>query len=147
MSNRLHCLSEKIPREASMLNGSLFVHMDFVEIGIPDAVRISFKGKDGSALDRICTGLGDVITDLLHRAEPATGRLEEPVPCEGLTLSGAFFVRMDLADVGTPDAVQVRFEGTDPTARHICAAISAAITGILRETRPAARKTGSAGRG
>jgi hypothetical protein len=64
-TNRLHTITEKIDRETTTLNGSLFVHVDFDGAGTIKAVRFSFKGKDDSTLDRILITLGDAVTGIL----------------------------------------------------------------------------------
>jgi hypothetical protein len=63
--NRLHTITQKIGREQTGLNGSLFAHVDFRETGVVDAVRFSEKGKDSGTLDAIFTALGDAATEII----------------------------------------------------------------------------------
>ena len=72
-ANRLHTITEKIDRETTELNGSLFVHVDFDSAGTTKAVRFSFKGKDNSTLDRILMALGDAITGILRSIRERRG--------------------------------------------------------------------------
>ena len=62
--NRLHTITQKIGREQTGLNGSLFAHVDFSDTGMVDAVRFSEKGKDGT-LDKVFTALGDAATEII----------------------------------------------------------------------------------
>ena len=62
--NRLHTITQKIEREQTGLNGSLFAHVDFRVTGMVDAVRFSEKGKDGT-LDKVFTALGDAATEII----------------------------------------------------------------------------------
>ena len=65
--NRLRAVVQKIPREVTGLNGSLFVHVDFDLCGA-NAVSFSCKGKDNSTLDKILVALGRAVTEII-RAE------------------------------------------------------------------------------
>lgn len=65
MTNRLHTVTEKIEREATGLNGALFVHVLFDNHGT-ESVRFSAKGKDNSTLDRILISLGDAVTSIIQ---------------------------------------------------------------------------------
>jgi hypothetical protein len=72
-TNRLHTVTQKIPKSATGLSGSLFVHVDFTDIWQFDAVRFSEKGKDGSTLDNILTALGDAATDVIKSRGKSDG--------------------------------------------------------------------------
>jgi hypothetical protein len=62
------CITEKIPREVTGLNGSLFVHVEFDDDGRIEEIRFSEKGKDDSTLDRILHALGDSVTAIVRLA-------------------------------------------------------------------------------
>lgn len=64
--NRFPAITEKIGREVTGLNGSLFVHVDFRGM-MPHSVSFSAKGKDQSTLDKILTALGDTVTDIIRK--------------------------------------------------------------------------------
>ena len=64
---RLRTVTEKIPRQKTGLNASLFVHVDYTDAGQVDSVRYSEKGKDNSSLDAILTALGDATTDIIRK--------------------------------------------------------------------------------
>lgn len=61
--NRTNTITQKIGREATGLNGSLFVHIEYDGPRIV-AVRFSEKSKDGNTLDQILTALGDAVTEI-----------------------------------------------------------------------------------
>jgi len=64
--SRLQTITKKIDREITGLAGSLFVHVDFDDAGVIDAIRFSEKGKDDSTLDNILAALGDATTDIIR---------------------------------------------------------------------------------
>ncbi len=64
--NRHPAINEKIGREQTGLNGSLFVHVEWNEHGDLDEIRFSEKSKDGSSLERVLTALGDTVTGILR---------------------------------------------------------------------------------
>jgi len=66
MINRLHTITQKIPREASGLKGALFCHIDFDQYARAVGVRVSFKQKDASSLDNILSVIGDAFTEILE---------------------------------------------------------------------------------
>ena len=68
--SRLQTITKKIDRKITGLNGSLFVHVDFDDAGVIDAVRFSEKGKDDSTLDNILAALGDATTDVIRALPP-----------------------------------------------------------------------------
>jgi len=68
--SRLQTITKKIGREITGLNGSLFVHIDFDDAGVIDAIRFSEKGKDDSTLDNILAALGDATTDIIRALPP-----------------------------------------------------------------------------
>ena len=74
---RRPAITEKIARETTGLNGSLFVHVEFDDYGRIDSVTFSEKSKDGSTLDTILAALGDTVTGIIRdaklvRDEPVT---------------------------------------------------------------------------
>lgn len=64
---RFRSVVEKIDRDKTGLNASLFVHVDFTAEGLVHSVRFSEKGKDESTLDNILTALGDSVTDIIRK--------------------------------------------------------------------------------
>lgn len=70
---RLHHRIQKIPREVTGLNGAVFVHLDIDDAGRCVGVRISHKQKDDSTLDKICTAIGDAVTEMMALAASEVG--------------------------------------------------------------------------
>ncbi len=77
---RREAITRKVPREATGLNGALFVHVtrdaDFRVTGI----RFSYKWKDDSALDQVLSELGEAasavvreLVDAAHAARDGSG--------------------------------------------------------------------------
>ena len=67
--SRTQTITQKIPRAQTGLNGSLFVHIGFVDrSGVREitSVRVSEKSKDGCTLDNILTAIGDTITSVIQ---------------------------------------------------------------------------------
>jgi hypothetical protein len=62
-------VTEKIDREVTGLNGSIFVHTTLQEHGnryLITSISLSEKSKDGSTLDHVFEALSDVLTSLLQ---------------------------------------------------------------------------------
>jgi hypothetical protein len=70
---RREAITRRVPREATGLNGALFVHVtrddDFRVTGI----RFSYKWKDDSALDQVLSELGEAASEVV-RDLAAAGR-------------------------------------------------------------------------
>ena len=77
---RTDTVTQKIDREATGLNGSLFAHIEH-DHGRIVAVRFSEKGKDNSTLDRILTALGDAVTAIASEIA-ASGGERRPLASE-----------------------------------------------------------------
>lgn len=66
---RTRTIEQKIPRTLTGLNGSIFLHLDYIgERGaaIITGIRCSEKGKDGSSLDKVLTAIGDGLTSIIR---------------------------------------------------------------------------------
>lgn len=63
--SRHHAITERIDKSVTGLAASMYLHCDFENDGHLSGVRISYKGKDGSGLDKLLTALGDTLTDIL----------------------------------------------------------------------------------
>lgn len=69
-TSRTQTITQKIGREKTGLNGSLFAHVDFVARGdIREivAIRVSEKSKDGSTLDNILAAVSDTLTEIVRQ--------------------------------------------------------------------------------
>lgn len=66
MTNRVRTITEKIGRDITGLNGSVFVHVDFDRQNQIDSVSFSEKSKDGSTLDKVLHALGESVTSIIH---------------------------------------------------------------------------------
>ena len=64
-TTRLDGVTEKIPKSATGLAGSLFVHVMFEPDGSVHEVSFSEKGKDHSTLDNILIALGESVTKII----------------------------------------------------------------------------------
>lgn len=66
--NRRHTVTEKVDRSMTGLNGSVFVHVDYlIRSGHKEivAIRMVEKGKDGSTLDAILDALSKAATSII----------------------------------------------------------------------------------
>jgi len=79
--SRLQTITKKINRKTTGLAGSLFVHIDFSDDGVIDAVSFSEKGKDDSTLDNILDALGNATTEIIM--EIIYGKSNNPHNCDG----------------------------------------------------------------
>ncbi len=62
-------ITEKISREVTGLNGSVFVHVTLEPHGnryMITSVLLSEKGKDGSTLDHVFEALSETLTSLIQ---------------------------------------------------------------------------------
>lgn len=64
---RLHTITEKIERADTGLAGALFVHVVFDNDNRVHSLRLSYKGKDGSALDRTFSAIADKATKICQQ--------------------------------------------------------------------------------
>lgn len=71
--NRFNAVTQKVSREATGMNGSMFVHLEFDSLGRPWRIWFSEKKKDDNQLDRILRALGDAATEAL-RSGPLWGK-------------------------------------------------------------------------
>ena len=62
---RTLCITERIEKKRTGLNGNLFIHVDHDSSGKFLQFRVSHKGKDDSTLDKILHAIGDVATDII----------------------------------------------------------------------------------
>lgn len=67
-------ITEKIGREVTGLNGSIFVHIDFKPDGRVEEISYSEKGRDFSTLDKILTALGETTTAIIKDMQEQIGR-------------------------------------------------------------------------
>lgn len=66
-AGRFPSITEKISRERTSLNGSLFVHVSINPAnGAIHEITFSEKAKDGSTLDNLLGALGDAVTGIMH---------------------------------------------------------------------------------
>lgn len=64
--HRLRTVTERIGREVTGLNGSVFVHVDIDDQNHIDAVTFSEKSKDGNTLEKVLNALGESVTTIIH---------------------------------------------------------------------------------
>lgn len=59
-------ITQKIDRNRTGLNGSLFVHVSFTPGGKIDEITFSEKSKEQSTLDKILDALGESVTEIVR---------------------------------------------------------------------------------
>ena len=65
--NRLVGVTQKIPREATGLNGALFAHINFDRNRKPVSVSFSWhRREEGNTLNAVLEALGDTVTAILR---------------------------------------------------------------------------------
>jgi len=64
MTNRLHTVTVRIPRNKTKLRGAMFCHVDIEPDGRFHSVRFSHKWKEfDNTLDETFTAMGDAATE------------------------------------------------------------------------------------
>lgn len=67
---RTQTIIEKIPGTVTGLRSAIYVHVDYADTREGrrvQSIRLSEKGKDESTLDKVCTAIGQTLTDIMRR--------------------------------------------------------------------------------
>ena len=76
---RSNTLTQKVSRDTTGLNGSIFIHIDHLD-GVIDAVRYSAKWKDNKTMDTLLLALSDATTDMVRSLKDDKEVRHEPFP-------------------------------------------------------------------